>query len=176
MTTEARTGKLYALKKWGRPPGPAELNGDWWAPFLDSLARTGNVTASAQGAGVSRIAAYQARDLHPEFARAWDAAYEHWVDALAQEAADRGRAKSDLLLIFTLKAERPGKYREDYRAPAAPAPVVVNQQLNLILDSPEGRKLAERIVLQMQGHGNESVAALPPERAKATDSWRSQGD
>jgi hypothetical protein len=45
----------------------------------------------------------------------WDEALEDACDILEAEAWKRARDKSDLLLIFLLKAHRPAKYRETTR-------------------------------------------------------------
>jgi hypothetical protein len=111
-------------------------------PFLDNLKRTGNVTLAASAAGVSRNTPYEYRDANPDhpFVDEWDEAVEQSIDVLEAEArrrAQMGVAKpvfgalrnadgkvigmgqigtvqeySDTLLIFLLKAARPGKYRE----------------------------------------------------------------
>ena len=46
----------------------------WIEPFLAELARTGNVTASAEVAGVDRTNAQARRKRVPAFAAAWDIA------------------------------------------------------------------------------------------------------
>ena len=59
--------------------GPASRH--WRTYFLQALAATSNVTASAKQAGVSSARAYKARREHADFAAAWRAAlyegYEH---------------------------------------------------------------------------------------------------
>lgn len=59
--------------------GTAKRN--WRRLFLDKLAETSNVTASADAAGISSSRAYKLRRSDPEFASAWRAAllegYEH---------------------------------------------------------------------------------------------------
>lgn len=86
---------------------------DEWRPiFLTTLRNTGNVRAACQACGITRQAAYKARDNAPEFAAAWDEALEDAIDALEAVAINRARTSSDTLLIFLLKAHRPGLYRE----------------------------------------------------------------
>lgn len=80
--------------------------------FLETLARTANVTGTCDTVGFARNAAYDWRQSDPEFAAAWDAALQRGVNALEDIANERARAGSDLLLIFLLKAHRPDKYRE----------------------------------------------------------------
>ena len=48
----------------------------------------------------------------PDFAQAWEEAIEQAVDILEAEAWQRARKKSDILMIFLLKAHKPEKYRE----------------------------------------------------------------
>ena len=58
-----------------------QLNRHWRSLFLDALAETSNVTASAKGAGVTTSRAYKVRRCEPGFADAWRQAllegYEH---------------------------------------------------------------------------------------------------
>src|SRR4051794_11696208 len=99
----------------------------WEVPFLESLARTGNVSASADAASVHRSTVYEHAERHPDFAEEWETAVEIAVDALELEARRRAfegteepvfykgqqcgkiRKYSDTLLIFLLKAHRPQK-------------------------------------------------------------------
>jgi hypothetical protein len=61
--------------------GEGMLNKHWRTYFLQALAATSNVTASATEAGISPSRAYKARREHPHFAAQWRAAlhegYEH---------------------------------------------------------------------------------------------------
>lgn len=98
--------------------------------FLAILAESGNVTAAAKKAKLSRTQLYNKRNNDPAFAEAWAAAESLGVSALEDEARRRGydgwlepvwhkgkrcgtvRKFSDTLLIVLLKAHMPGKYRE----------------------------------------------------------------
>ncbi len=102
----------------------------WAKAFLDALSKTGVVGYSAKMADVHRTAPYYLRKEDPEFAAAWKSAMEEAVDIAVKEAWRRGikgvkrpvyqggqcvgyvREYSDTLLIFMLKAHRPGEYRE----------------------------------------------------------------
>lgn len=106
---------------------------EWRPIFLDVFAKTGNVTASATVAEISRKTVYERRKEDAEFASAWDEAEQASHDRLEQEAFRRAhdgvedfkvgpngqfvemRRYSDTLLIFLLKARRPEKYREQTR-------------------------------------------------------------
>src|ERR1700760_3097839 len=78
--------------------------------FLRALAETGNVSASAEAAGIGRNALYQWRSDDLGFARAWDLALELGVDALEDEAKRRAMNGSDTLLMFLLRGRRPEVY------------------------------------------------------------------
>lgn len=100
------------------------------AAFLDALAETGNVSAAARTAGVSRSHAYTLKAADPDFAAEWTDSLEAAVDALEAEARRRAldgvetphfhqgrvcgtvRKYSDTLLMFLLRAHRPERYRE----------------------------------------------------------------
>ena len=100
------------------------------AQFLEKLAETASVTAAAAATKISRKTWYQHRDAEEEFAKAWEVALGTGTDALEDEAVRRAhegvlkpvfhggkqvgeiREYSDTLLMFSLKARRPEKYRE----------------------------------------------------------------
>ena len=97
--------------------------------FLENLEKTDHVASSAVVAGLARRTVYAWRDADQEFAEAWDAARERYVDRLEAEARRRavdGTAKgiwhqgakvgeemqySDSLLAQMLKAKR-REYRD----------------------------------------------------------------
>lgn len=106
-----------------------------WKPrFIQALRNSANVRASCQAAGISRMAAYKARERSEEFAREWDEALEEAVDTLEAAAWQRARdgvrreepiyyqgeqvgtkvitEYSDTVLLALLKAHRPNKYRD----------------------------------------------------------------
>ncbi len=65
-----------------------------WQPlFIDAFRRTGNVTHSAEVAGISRKTAYRAKENGKRFSDQWDEAELEAIDRLEQEArrrAERG--------------------------------------------------------------------------------------
>lgn len=98
----------------------------------------GNVRAACQQAGVPRRTAYRHKARSPEFADDWDEAVEDACDYMEGEAfrrATQGVDKpvtvagereiikdySDSLLMFLLKAHRPGKFRERLDTPGRAA-------------------------------------------------------
>lgn len=93
-----------------KKPDPKGFPRAWQAKFLGSLAESGNVSAAARVAGVSRELAYQVRKESPDFAQAWQDALETALDSLEQVAWDRAKEQSDTLLIFLLKHHRPKLY------------------------------------------------------------------
>lgn len=87
----------------------------WCDAFIETLRITGNVRRSCEAAGVSRKVAYQRRNESPAFAKRWDDALEDACDELEEVARSRAKESSDTLLMFLLKAHRPGVYRETVR-------------------------------------------------------------
>lgn len=86
----------------------------WVSAFLAALRESGNVRFSCETAGIARTTAYDARKLHPDFAKLWDVALDDACDQLELVARARAVEQSDTLMIFLLKAHRPEKYRERY--------------------------------------------------------------
>ncbi len=100
------------------------------AQFLERLAETASVTAAAAATKISRKTWYQHRNADKEFSKSWEVALDEGTDALEDEAVRRAhegvlkpvfhggkkvgeiREYSDTLLMFSLKARRPEKYRE----------------------------------------------------------------
>jgi len=99
------------------------------ARFLAALAETGSVRCAAETSGRTRAFWLARRERNAAFARAWDEALESYVELLEAEAdrraltgdsepvffggkrvGERPRV-SDNLLMFRLKALRPGRYR-----------------------------------------------------------------
>jgi hypothetical protein len=87
---------------------------EWQPVFLASLRKVPIIRAACQDAGITRAASYQCRERDPEFAADWDAAYQEGIqgrtDVLEAALWQRAQAKSDLLLIFALKALKPDVY------------------------------------------------------------------
>lgn len=83
----------------------------WRKRFIAALRDSANVRWACMQAGVTRQAAYQYREDHEKFKAEWDEALEDACDILEGRAWQRSET-SDPLLIFLLKAHRPGKYRE----------------------------------------------------------------
>ena len=89
--------------------------------FLAALAATARVDLACKAAGVGRSAMYKWRALHEDFAEKWAAAQDEGTSVLEDEMvrraidgdADGGSKKSDILLIFALKARRPAVYRDN---------------------------------------------------------------
>lgn len=93
--------------------------------FLTHLRATGNVTAAAEEAGVSRSSAYALKKADADFRAAWDDAMESALDDLEAELMRRAiegtekpvfyggepvgsiRSYSDSLAMFLLRSRRP---------------------------------------------------------------------
>ena len=105
----------------GAPPG-------WQEAFLVQLRETGNVSAAARAAGTCRWRCYEWRRRDRAFADAWADALEEVADRLEMEAFWRAVSGvgedrffqggavgevtrySDSLLMFLLRARRPGRF------------------------------------------------------------------
>lgn len=87
----------------------------WEARFLELYAGTGNVTISAQGAGIDRRTVYDRRKAYPHFAKLMDEARESAIEVLEGHAWRRAKDSSDTLLIFLLKSLRPETYGDRLR-------------------------------------------------------------
>lgn len=88
---------------------------NWRENFLRALAECGNISAATRVAGINITTAYDHRNKDPVFAAAWDEAHEESIDALEGEARRRAMETSDTLVMFLLKANRPAKYRDNFR-------------------------------------------------------------
>jgi hypothetical protein len=113
----------------------------WQPTFLASFRTTGNISRSAEAAGISRSTVWKHREKDPEFDRQYNEALDDAVDTLEAEAWRRAaegiertkvvrtgtdddgnpvfshfpeRHYSDTLLIFLLKGLRPERYRDSY--------------------------------------------------------------
>ena len=98
--------------------------------FLETLAKTSNISEAARAAGLTRVQVCNAYEIDEKFALAWRAAVDEAVDDLEQEARRRAldgteepvfyqgkecarvRRYSDSLMLALLKAERPEKYKD----------------------------------------------------------------
>ena len=99
--------------------------------FINALREGYTVVGAAKLAKANRQSFYDFKNENEAFAGKWDVAYEEGTDLLEAEAHRRGvegvskpvyqggklvghvQEYSDTLLIFTLKARRPGKYRDN---------------------------------------------------------------
>ena len=92
----------------------------WEKAFLAALSDTPNVSNAARLAGITRQAAYQARDADPAFKAAWDEAVATSVDDLEGRVHEATRVIDSPTALqaamFLLKAHRPEKYRDKVQA------------------------------------------------------------
>lgn len=105
----------------------------WREVFLEKFAERANVSAACRVAGVARNTVYEERKSDPVFAKQFQAARAEAVERLEEEAwrrAHDGTEKpvyqqgtlvghiqeySDTMLIFLLKANKPKKYRDNFK-------------------------------------------------------------
>ncbi len=89
--------------------------------FLTILRDCGTVTAAAKAIGITRQAAYLAKDKYPTFALEWEEAIESATDKLVEVAVERAAKAngSDALLMFLLRGHRPSVYAPE-RFPETP--------------------------------------------------------
>ena len=114
--------KTAAPRKYPKIPNKQQESAE---VFLRMLALTGNVSESAKKAGCGRSKYYHLRSIDPDFAKAWDDAFEQAVDSLEAEARKRALAKSDTLLIFLLKGYRPHIFRDIHQIEGGLAPLKI---------------------------------------------------
>lgn len=118
------------MAKPGRHPKGAKSRSPVQRAFLDAYAQLGNITAAAKAAGCDPSRHRNDWVKDPAYLAEFQEAHEQASDLLEAEAlrrATRGTARgvyhqgkkidtvmdySDSLLIFLLKATRPGKFRE----------------------------------------------------------------
>lgn len=115
--------------------------------FFAMLREGASVRRACAAAGMARSTAYRRRADDPDFARAWDDAVEDGTDHLEDEMVRRAvegidkpvfykgepvghvRVYSDTLLMFTLRARRPDKFKDRVAAEHSGkdgAPLTVN--------------------------------------------------
>lgn len=159
--------------------------------FLTVMIETGgNVRAACRSIRISRTAAYAWRREDEDFRKAWDLAMDLSTQALEDEAITRAttgrnrpvfyqgrvvgsiRERSDLLLMFMLKARRPDKYRDrfDLVPPGASTPVTTGPLIDQVADSVRAANaiLATPITIEPAplGPPQEPAAAEPAEPAE----------
>lgn len=99
--------------------------------FLAVLEECGNVSKACKSIGISRTCAYDHKNNDPEFHDAWEECWENFLDecedelvrraftGVEKELAYQGKLtgdtiteKSDTLLMFYMKGNRPEKYKD----------------------------------------------------------------
>lgn len=84
-------GKRIIIRPSLKDGESGPINNNWRRLFLDHLAESSNVTASAQKAGISPSRAYKVRREEEDFARAWLAALGEGYLHLEMEVVRRLR-------------------------------------------------------------------------------------
>jgi transposase-like protein len=85
--------------------------------FLSVLAGGYSVTRAAAAIGMSRNSCYEWRKDDPEFAKAWEDAWESGTDCFEDQLREMAAEKNIAAVIFGLKSRRPERYN---RAPYVP--------------------------------------------------------
>lgn len=135
------------------------LKKDWRDIFIDALSTSGVVSTACKVAGIHHSTAYDERRRNEAFAASWDTALVGAVEGMEQEAWRRAvqgndepvfqrgeqigmvRKYSDTLLIFLLKANKPEKYRDNYKAPVPQPPADLDLDADVSLMSEEERRV-----------------------------------
>jgi hypothetical protein len=96
---------------------------------------------AAELIGATRETIWSWRKKYPQFSQLCDEAGEHGIDIVEGECRKRALAKSDLLMMFWLKAKRPNVYRE------GPTTQITNNvnHFNVLMKSIEDTKPTETI-------------------------------
>lgn len=131
--SEPVTHKRKSVVKTRQHPRTARIEQEAREKFLAALSQGASVSGAANASGLPRSTAYDLRKEEEIFAKAWDEAVEAGTDALEDEAIRRAKdgvpkpvfykgmacgevqEYSDSLLMFTLRARRPDKYRENMK-------------------------------------------------------------
>ena len=87
----------------------------WKPDFINALLEGTQVNQAARAAGISVRTAYNHRQSDEDFALDWADAIEAGTQELERVAIERAKDKSDVLLIFLLKARRPDVYRDNVK-------------------------------------------------------------
>ena len=82
--------------------------------FLAAFAELGNITAAAELASLDRQHHYHWIWNQSDYKAAFEIAKEISIERLEAESRRRAMGKSDVLMIFLLKAARPEVYRDRY--------------------------------------------------------------
>lgn len=129
--------------------------------FIDAYASNGGITKSAlRSSNVSRETLEEWRLKDEVFKKAMKIAEEHWVEELRKSAFLRAQSKSDVLLMFLLKAMKPEEFDDDVRKQqyvgisANPnnipvrATLVRDNNINISINSEKAHELRELIDIE----------------------------
>lgn len=88
----------------------------WVGAFLHAVSEGLTVREACSVSGIAYSSVFAERDHNPDFKEAWEEAARCGTDVLAGRARERALEKSDLLMMFLLKARQPETYNEKYQA------------------------------------------------------------
>lgn len=157
---EATSGHLVQSKKVAVRVPAAERKR---AKFLRELAAGKPVVKAAESAKLARQTLYDWRRNDPEFAAAWDKAWEDSADVLEAELDRRAHAGPDdpmsgTLLIFSLKGRRPERYRDNVKHEIQQHVSITVEDARDALDQRLARIIEHREQRAIDG----TARALPP--------------
>lgn len=127
--------------------------------FLQTFREVGSTTPyrACLRVGLTRTQVIRWRDADPEFAARYDDIVESLTDELVTVAEERGKSKSDLLLMFTVKARR-NEYRDNHKVEisgpdGAPLGTITAEERAAILAE------AARLAVEMAHESDDSTPA-----------------
>lgn len=109
------TGKELTLNKKVAGAIRTKLTQEKKAKALAGIVATGTVLGACERANIARITFYEWLDKDPDFALAVEQAKLEAIELAEQVCLERAKAKSDLLLMFWLKAHKPEMYKDVIR-------------------------------------------------------------
>lgn len=145
--------------------GPSKFTAERVRAFLSTLADTAQVGKAAETIGITRMCAYNWRNRHDAFKKAWDEALAVGISRLEDEGVKRGvdgwlepvfyqgeevgyvRKFSDTLLTFMLSAHKPERYGKNRTELSGPdgAPLIPDKvEVVLVPGTAPSTKKAKR--------------------------------
>ena len=141
--------------------------------FIDAYASNGGITKGAlKTSGVSRETLDEWKLKDEEFKKSLKIAEEHWVEELRKSAFIRAQSKSDVLLMFLLKAMKPEEFDDDVRKQQyvgintnpnnipVRATLVRDNNINISITSEKAQELRDLIDIEVAEGTTEAADSL----------------
>jgi hypothetical protein len=151
--------------------------------FIDAYASNGGITKGAlKTTGVSRETLDEWKLKDEEFKKSLKIAEEHWVEELRKSAFIRAQSKSDVLLMFLLKAMKPEEFDDDVRKQQyvgissnpnnipVRATLVRDNNINISISSEKAHELRDLIADVESSESAETVDSLDSPNTSDPDS------